>query len=77
LILSSDDPVSFDVKTWTQLSDHPNYSNAKKDYGLKKMTGVSIRLVDEPIAVVNFRQNHQNFSAIKSPFLKAFAHCWQ
>jgi transcriptional regulator with GAF, ATPase, and Fis domain len=71
LILSSEDPVSIDVDTWSHSSNRPTYSDAAKDYGLKKMTGVSIRLGEEPIAVLNFRQDHQNLSAIQMPLFKS------
>jgi transcriptional regulator with GAF, ATPase, and Fis domain len=71
LILSSEDPVSIDVDTWSHSSNRPTYSDAAKNYGLKRMTGVSIRLGEEPIAVLNFRQDHQNLSAIQMPLFKS------
>ena len=58
-ILNADEPVTFSAAEWSGWKKPPAYESTAKAIGLKKMTGVRIRLGEEDIAVLNLR--HENF----------------
>jgi len=53
-ILASEDPVFFSIDQCLSKSGHPDYLKSAKEISLKQMIGVSIRLGQENIAVMNF-----------------------
>ncbi|MDN3656100.1 sigma 54-interacting transcriptional regulator [Ferruginibacter paludis] len=70
-ILSSDNPVSFNVEEWFNSPAPPVYANAARDIGLKNMAGIRIRIGNENIAVMNFRQDELNRPALEAPLFKS------
>jgi formate hydrogenlyase transcriptional activator len=69
--LASPDPVTFDVEEWTHWPTPPPYAEAAKAIGLKKMTGVALRLGQENIGVMNFRQDGLNESVIQDRLFRS------
>ncbi|WP_259067909.1 sigma-54 interaction domain-containing protein [Mucilaginibacter sp. X4EP1] len=62
-ILASEDPVFFDLDQCSRWPGHPDYlESAKKEIALTQMIGVSIRLGQENIAVMNFI--HEDYGSI-------------
>jgi formate hydrogenlyase transcriptional activator len=56
-ILASEDPVFFDIEKCCNQPGYPDYLNNANEIGLRQMVGVSIRLGQENIAVINFIHN--------------------
>jgi len=53
-ILASEEPVFFNIDQCLAAAGHPDYLKSAKEISLKQMIGVSIRLGQENIAVMNF-----------------------
>jgi formate hydrogenlyase transcriptional activator len=70
-ILASDDPVSFNVEEWFNSVKPPVYANAARDIGLKNIAGIRIRIGNENIAVMNFRQDVLNRPALEATLFKS------
>ena len=70
-ILSSEELVSFNVEEWFNSATAPTYSNAAKAIDLKKMAGISIRLGEENIAVMNFRKDGISPFTFQRPLFKS------
>jgi transcriptional regulator with GAF, ATPase, and Fis domain len=70
-ILNSEDPITFDAEKWVDLPEPPVYANAAIDIGLKKLTGMRLRLGQENIAVWNFRRDGTTLTTGQYPLLKS------
>ena len=68
-ILCSSAPVTFDADNWFR-SQKP-YSEAVKPIGLKQMTAVPICMGEENIAIMIFRQDEENRSAIQKNLFRS------
>jgi transcriptional regulator with GAF, ATPase, and Fis domain len=70
-ILNSDEPVTFNAEQWSNWEDPPVYENTAKAIGLKRMTGVRIRLGQEDIAILNFRHDDFDLTPAQHQLLKS------
>ncbi len=70
-ILNSDEPVTFNAQEWSDWNQPPVYGNTAKAIGLKKMTGVRIRLGEEDIAVLNVRHEDFDLTPAQHQLLKS------
>ncbi|HTE27760.1 sigma-54-dependent Fis family transcriptional regulator [Flavitalea sp.] len=70
-ILNSEDLVTFSVEDWLNSPTPPTYTNAAKDINLKTMAGISIRVGQENIAVMNFKREGISEVAIQQPIFKS------
>lgn len=70
-ILASEEIVAFNANEWINSPDPPTYSNAAKAIDLQRMGGISIRLGNEAVAVMNFRMEGIDNFAIKRPLFKS------
>jgi formate hydrogenlyase transcriptional activator len=61
-ILATEEPVFFDIDQCLDQAGHPDYLKSAEAIELRQMIGVSIRLGQENIAVMNFI--HDNYSRI-------------
>lgn len=70
-ILSAGDLVEFNIEEWFNSASPPTYSRAARAVGLKNMLGITIRMGDENIGVMNFRREGINDVAIQRPLFKS------
>ncbi|MDI1321221.1 MAG: sigma-54-dependent Fis family transcriptional regulator [Algoriphagus sp.] len=70
-ILASEDLVAFNVEDWFNSPTPPVYSEAAKAVNIKRMAGVSIRIGQENIAVMNFRKDGLNPFTFQKPLFKS------
>jgi transcriptional regulator with GAF, ATPase, and Fis domain len=70
-ILATEDLVTFNVEEWFDSSTAPTYSNAAKAIDLKQMAGISLRLGEENIAVMNFRKDGISPFTFQRPLFKS------
>lgn len=70
-ILAADDVVTLDIEDLSASPVPPAYANAAKSVGVKKMAGVAIRVGQENIAVMNFRQDGISQIAFQRPLFKS------
>lgn len=57
VILSSDEPVLFDIKEWVKMETPPVYAELLPKYNIDNMIGATIRFGEEPIGFLIFQQD--------------------
>lgn len=70
-ILASEELVAFNVEDWFNSPTPPVYSEAAKAVNIERMAGVSIKLGQENIAVMNFRKDGLNPFTFQKPLFKS------
>lgn len=71
VILASGSPVCFNARDWLTAEEPPVYANAAKAVGLGEMTGVALRLGEENIGLMNFRQPASGRMMIQQTLLRS------
>ncbi|HLO82469.1 MAG TPA: sigma 54-interacting transcriptional regulator [Chitinophagaceae bacterium] len=70
-ILASEDPLTFKVEDWEKMETPPVYLEAAKATGLKKMTGLRMRIGEKNIAFFSFKHNELDLPHSQLVFLKS------
>lgn len=70
-ILATGDLVVFNTDDWLDSSGPNIYTEAAKDLSIKRMAGVSIKLGQETVGVMNFRKDGLNRVVFQEPLFKS------